>query len=393
MGNNVFANGREISCKAASGKTICAMPDVCFTPPENPATPPGVPIPYPNTGMASDTTDGSKNVKIADKEVGLKNKSFFKKSTGDEAGSAAKKGVITSKNTGKVFFESWSMDVKIEGQNAVRHLDMTTNNHASTPGDTPTWPYLDQMAISLDNPCIADMKKEYEKCKEFEPHKKGGGSPCPPDGKPTKHTADALADKTAADECLAARRCQLVPYSPSGNQPGCCPGQTGHHLVEASSFFNRGRGGKKSKGIAGTEGYNTGKAPCICVEGTSQWHGTHGIMHTLQSTAALDSGIVIKKLKLEDGSDASLIATNYGDAKDQGVKAAMKTFPESGCNEDCLKKQLDSYHNQHNINDNTECKSVITGRKGDEAVDAAVKAIKDRSNKIATSRSGAPSSR
>ncbi len=36
---------------------ICAFPDVCFTPPQTPATPPGVPIPYPNTGMASDTTE------------------------------------------------------------------------------------------------------------------------------------------------------------------------------------------------------------------------------------------------------------------------------------------------------------------------------------------------
>lgn len=153
MANAVFANGREIACKAGAGKTICAMPDVCFTPPENPATPPGVPIPYPNTGKASDTDGGSKKVKISDKEVGLKNKSSFKKSMGDEAGAAAKKGVVTSKNTGKVFFESWSMDVKIEGQNAVRHLDMTTNNHASTPGDTPPWPYLDASAVGNPPEC------------------------------------------------------------------------------------------------------------------------------------------------------------------------------------------------------------------------------------------------
>ena len=58
MSNDVFANGMEISCKAADGKSICAFPDVCMTPPENPATPPGVPVPYPNTGMASDTTSG-----------------------------------------------------------------------------------------------------------------------------------------------------------------------------------------------------------------------------------------------------------------------------------------------------------------------------------------------
>ena len=62
MSNQVFANGRELACKAGSGKTICAMPDVCMTPPENPATPPGVPVPYPNTGLASDTSDGSTTV-------------------------------------------------------------------------------------------------------------------------------------------------------------------------------------------------------------------------------------------------------------------------------------------------------------------------------------------
>src|SRR5512134_1309044 len=111
MGNDVFANGREISCKAADGKSICAFPDVCMTPPENPATPPGVPVPYPNTGLASDTTSGTTTVKITGKEVMLKNKSYFKKSTGDEAGCAAKKGFVTSVNRGKVYFTAWSMDV------------------------------------------------------------------------------------------------------------------------------------------------------------------------------------------------------------------------------------------------------------------------------------------
>ena len=79
MANEVYANGREVACQAANGKAICAFPDVCFTPPQTPATPPGVLIPYPNTGMASDSTEGSKNVKISDKEVLLKNKSYFEK--------------------------------------------------------------------------------------------------------------------------------------------------------------------------------------------------------------------------------------------------------------------------------------------------------------------------
>src|SRR3954465_301455 len=108
MGNEVYANGMEVSCKAGDGKSICAFPDVCFTPPQTPATPPGVPIPYPNTGMASDTSDGSKTVQISGQEVMLKDKSYFKKSTGDEAGSAPKKSVITSKIQGKVYFNAWS---------------------------------------------------------------------------------------------------------------------------------------------------------------------------------------------------------------------------------------------------------------------------------------------
>src|SRR5262245_65717655 len=100
MSNQVYANGREVSCKAAAGKSICAFPDVCFTPPLTPATPPGVPIPYPNTGMSSDTSDGSKTVQISGKEVMLKDSSAFKQRTGDEAGSAAKQNVVTSKIKG-----------------------------------------------------------------------------------------------------------------------------------------------------------------------------------------------------------------------------------------------------------------------------------------------------
>lgn len=164
MANDVFANGREISCKKADGKTICEFPDVCFTPPENPATPPGVPIPYPNTAFAKDTTKGSKTVKITGQEVMLKNKSYFKTSTGDEAGCAAKKGVITSKIKGKAYFISWSMDVKFEGENVVRHLDMTTNNHASpmANGSVPQM-HADEMTVQNAECMHTNIKRDPEK--------------------------------------------------------------------------------------------------------------------------------------------------------------------------------------------------------------------------------------
>ena len=81
--SNVYANGMEISAKKDANKSPCAMPDVCLSPPSPPAGP--VPIPYPNTALASDTSGGSKTVKIGGDEVGLKNKSDYKTSKGDEA--------------------------------------------------------------------------------------------------------------------------------------------------------------------------------------------------------------------------------------------------------------------------------------------------------------------
>jgi hypothetical protein len=164
----------EVSCKKAAGKSICAFPDVCFTPPQTPATPPGVPIPYPNTGMASDTTDGSSSVKISGQEVMLKNKSYFKKSMGDEAGCAPKKGVVTSKNMGKVYFTMWSMDVKVEGENVVRHLDLTTHNHGSN-GNSPPWTHTDEMAALFDSGVCAG--KEHLRLARYSDGCPGGGTP------------------------------------------------------------------------------------------------------------------------------------------------------------------------------------------------------------------------
>jgi len=138
MSKNVFANGREVSAKADDNKSICMMPDVCLTPPSPPAGP--IPIPYPNTAKAADTSDGSKTVCIDGKEVGLKDKSNYKTSTGDEAATKSQgMGVVTATIQGKLYFAAWSFDVLFEGENAIRHMDLTTGNHASSTmnsGDT-----------------------------------------------------------------------------------------------------------------------------------------------------------------------------------------------------------------------------------------------------------------
>ncbi len=162
--SGVFANGLEISGKAVDAKTIAAFPDTCFTPPENPATPPGVPVPYPSFGMASDTENGTGTVFIGGKTVNLKNKSDVSKTSGTEAGCAAKKGVITSKNTGKKYFHSWSNDVKFDGEPVIRFSDLGTHNHASPGGNEPPWPEIAKQntpgAIVANQDCLVG---EYDK--------------------------------------------------------------------------------------------------------------------------------------------------------------------------------------------------------------------------------------
>ena len=370
MSNQVYANMMEVSCKQAAGKSICAFPDVCFTPPLTPATPPGVPIPYPNTGMASDTSEGSSSVKISGQEVMLKNKSCFKKSMGDEAGCAPKKGVVTSKNMGKVYFTMWSMDVKVEGENVVRMLDMTTHNHGSVPGNTPPWPYVDEVAApGITEACKNDMKKEKDACEGVaDPCRGFGSKPSAPEEKNpiARMQADRMSDQVTCNDCLNARRCKLSPYKSGTNKDGqpasktCCEGQTPHHVVEKSTF-TEDQGKVRLKGL---EQYNPDMAPCVCAEGTSQAKGgTHELMHVYQKadTLAQIKGKPQQNFTLENGSVIKKPATTYGESRETGIKAFQKVFDDAGCDPDCIRKQLDAYHKQSGIKDDTPCKAVTEG--------------------------------
>jgi hypothetical protein len=306
-----------------------------MTPPETPVTPPGVPIPYPNTGMASDATGGSKKVKISGKEVMLKNKSHFKKSTGNEAGCAAKKGVVTSKITGKIYFNAWSMDVKIEGANVVRHLDLTTHNHGSLPANSPPWPYLDAMSVADAGKCEADRKKEQDACgydEESESYKMSADEAC------------------KSDKCQEARKCMLVPYKHNGKKT-CCPGQTGHHLVEVHSFM---ADRKAKRNLPQFPNYVEDDAPCVCATCPrgSRFHQEHGDLHAVQGV--LELGAMARA-----PSNMKGMAWNYGEAREAGVKAHAATFPNSGCNPACIEAQLNSYHQTppQNISDDTPLKT------------------------------------
>lgn len=373
MSNQVYANGREVACSAGSGKSICAFPDVCMTPPESPVTPPGVPVPYPNTGMDSDTTDGSRSVQVSSREVMLKNKSYFKKSIGDEAGCAAKKGVVTSVNRGKVYFIAWSMDVKIEGENAVRHLDMTTHNHASPVANTPPQIFAARMAFADIPGCAGQREQIEKKCGA-----KGEKFRCPDRSAAEKakkardaakkkfgdgsrqHVAAvgkwnrAMEDMSRSvrdDPCQSAMRCLLVPYKANRNEPRCCPGQTAHHLVEAGSFFDKGREAtdwvQNKKGdwsiqrsMYGAEKYDADRAPCICVEGENQHQGTHGLLHAHQNASCRKAPKVYTPM--HPGTECRTLEN----AQQAGAQAVVDCLPEAGCDKGCIEAQLKRYHEE-----------------------------------------------
>jgi cobalamin biosynthesis Mg chelatase CobN len=76
------ADALEIE-KKSSNEPESVQTDACKTP----SAPEAVPIPYPNTAMASDTSSGSKTVKTEGKMPSVKDDDF-KESVGDEAGTS-----------------------------------------------------------------------------------------------------------------------------------------------------------------------------------------------------------------------------------------------------------------------------------------------------------------
>jgi hypothetical protein len=122
----VGVNMLSVVHQGSNGVTI-AFPDVCKTP--SPAGP--IPIPYPNIAQSSDTAKGTSTVKCDGNPVCVKD-SNFKMSTGDEAGSAGG-GVVSNKIKGKAEFVNFSFDVKFDGKNVARALDMMLHNDKNTP--------------------------------------------------------------------------------------------------------------------------------------------------------------------------------------------------------------------------------------------------------------------
>src|SRR5262245_25257667 len=126
MGVTVGVNSLSVVHKDSGGVTT-AFPDVCKTP--SPGGP--IPIPYPNIAKSSDTAQGAATVKADGNPICVKD-SNFSMSTGDEAGSAGG-GVVSNKIKGKAEFVNFSFDVKAEGKNVARALDLMLHNDKNTP--------------------------------------------------------------------------------------------------------------------------------------------------------------------------------------------------------------------------------------------------------------------
>jgi hypothetical protein len=154
--------------------------------------------------------------------------------------------------------------------------------------------------------------------------------------------AEMMSAAASGNPCIQARRCILLPYketeagSVDGKKmaageaqattgKGCCPGQTGHHILPGA-MFQPGNGTK-----ACGEDYNHNEAPVMCVEGMGNRVGTHGVAHL-----ALDKTIETYK-KNNPGK-----AMSYADARAHGIKAAREVNP--ACSEDCLRAQLDAHY-------------------------------------------------
>jgi hypothetical protein len=122
MGATVTINSPMTVVHKKSNGISPVFPDVCKTP--APPAPP-IPIPYPNVAKSSDASQTATSVKADGQKIMIK-KSVYSTSTGDEPGSIG--GIVSNCIKGKAQFIIYSFDIKAEGQNVPRNMDMMKQN-------------------------------------------------------------------------------------------------------------------------------------------------------------------------------------------------------------------------------------------------------------------------
>lgn len=113
MAQTTYANSCVLVHKSREGKSIL-FPDVCRTPLSSTV----VPIPYIDIGMSSNTSKGTKSVKM-DKKIHMGKGVKYRTCYDDEAGLL--KGIVSSTTKGDNEFLMYSFDLKFDGKN-IRHL-------------------------------------------------------------------------------------------------------------------------------------------------------------------------------------------------------------------------------------------------------------------------------
>jgi hypothetical protein len=124
LSQTTFANARGIAHKGSGGFSI-VFPDVCKTPPGP------VPIPYPNLGKSSDTSQGPTTV-TTDGEMPMVKGALYARSYLDEPGVAG--GVISQVNRDVCEYLMYSFDIKFEGNNVCRMGDPLWHNKKNIMG-------------------------------------------------------------------------------------------------------------------------------------------------------------------------------------------------------------------------------------------------------------------
>lgn len=155
---------------------------------------------------------------------------------------------------------------------------------------------------------------------------------------PVKAMTNLMTLLAQMDPCIRARKCMLVPYKNTDGTPkavaqarhgqGCCPGQTGHHILPNSMTAGR------------CPGYDHGDAPVICLEGTTNapdW-GSHGAAHKKLKDKIED----YRADRSEKKSSPNTI--NYKDASRLGIEAVREAGARQ-CDAACLQAQLDAHYN------------------------------------------------
>ena len=111
-----------------SGGMSMVFPDVCKTP-APPA--PFVPIPYPNIGKSSDTSQGTTKVE-ADGNMVMVKGAKYQMSAGDEAGNIG--GMLSGVFKQECEYMMYSFNVMLEGKNVCRMGDPLWHNKKNICG-------------------------------------------------------------------------------------------------------------------------------------------------------------------------------------------------------------------------------------------------------------------